>query len=61
MGLACLKGMGRWSGDPVCLWIAGSAGFRGMVPVEILQACAGMRGAAQWRSQAYIYEYNLVR
>jgi hypothetical protein len=32
----------------VCLWIAGLAGFRGMVPVEIVQACAGMKGMA-WR------------
>jgi hypothetical protein len=50
MGLACLKGMGWQSGDPAFLWIAGLAGFRDMVPVEILQACAGVRGAAQQRS-----------
>jgi hypothetical protein len=49
MGLACLKGAGQKSGDPVCLWIAGLAGFRGTVPVEIVQACAGLRGAAQQR------------
>jgi hypothetical protein len=25
------------------------AGFRGMVLVEIVQACVGMRGTAQWK------------
>jgi hypothetical protein len=44
VGLTCLKGVGQWSGDPVCLWIAGLADFRGTIPTEILQACAGMRG-----------------
>jgi hypothetical protein len=50
MGLVCLKGMSWQSGDPACLWIAGLAGFRGTFPVEIVQDCAGVRGAAQWRS-----------
>jgi hypothetical protein len=27
MGLACLKGAGRWSGDPACLWIPGLTGL----------------------------------
>jgi hypothetical protein len=46
VSLACLMGTGRQSRDPACLWIAGLAGFRDMVPTEILQSCAGMRGAA---------------
>jgi hypothetical protein len=46
----CLMGMGQQSGDPACLWIASFAGFRGTFPVEIVQACEGVRGAAQWRS-----------
>jgi hypothetical protein len=50
MGLVCLKGMGQQSGDLACLWIASLAGFRDMVPVEITQACAGMKVAAQQRS-----------
>jgi hypothetical protein len=43
MHLVCLKGAGQWSGDPACLWIAGLAGFRGTIPAEIVQACAGLR------------------
>jgi hypothetical protein len=50
MGLACLEVAGWQSGDPACLWIASLAGFRDMVPAEILQACAGVRGTAQQRS-----------
>jgi hypothetical protein len=42
MGLACLKGACWWSGDPVCLWIAGLAGFRGKVLAKIMQACADL-------------------
>jgi hypothetical protein len=49
VGLACLKGTGQRSGDCWCLWIAGLAGFRRTVPAEIVQACAGVRGAAWWR------------
>jgi hypothetical protein len=49
IGLACLKGVGQKSGDPACLWIASLAGFKGTFPVEIVQACAGMRGVAQQR------------
>jgi hypothetical protein len=49
MSLACLKSAGSRSGEPACLWIASLAGFRGMVPEEIVQACAGVRGAAQQR------------
>jgi hypothetical protein len=45
VGLACLKGVGQWSGDCACLWIASLASFRDMVLVEILQACEGMWGA----------------
>jgi hypothetical protein len=48
VSLVCLKGMGQWSGDPACLWIAGFSGCRGTVPVEIMQACAGMRGMSRW-------------
>jgi hypothetical protein len=44
MGLVCLKCTGWQSGDYACLWIAGLAGFRGMVPAEIVQAYAGVRG-----------------
>jgi hypothetical protein len=36
VGLVCLKGTGWRSGDPACL--------------EIVQACAGVRGTAQLRS-----------
>jgi hypothetical protein len=50
MVLACLKCSGRLYGDPACLWIARLAGFKGTVLVQIMQACAGMRDAAQWRS-----------
>jgi hypothetical protein len=25
----CLKGIGQWSGDPVCLWIPGLTGLEG--------------------------------
>jgi hypothetical protein len=49
VGLVCLKGTGQQSGDPECLWIACLVGFRGIVPMEIMQACAGVRGTAQWR------------
>jgi hypothetical protein len=31
------------SGDHACLWIAGLVGFKGMLPAEIAQACAGLR------------------
>jgi hypothetical protein len=44
------EGRGRWSGDHSCLWIAGLVGFRGMVLAEIVQACAGIRSMALWRS-----------
>jgi hypothetical protein len=46
IGLKCLKGAGQWSGHPVCVWIASLAVFKGMVPEEIMQACAWVRGAA---------------
>jgi hypothetical protein len=47
VGLACMKGVGQRSGDHSCPWIAGLAGFRGMVPAEIMQACVGVRGVGQ--------------
>jgi hypothetical protein len=50
VGLVCLKSTDQQSGDPACLWIASLAGFGSMVLAEIMQACAGVRGATQWRS-----------
>jgi hypothetical protein len=43
VGLVYLNGPGWWSADPVCLWIAGLAGFRDTVHAEIMQACACLR------------------
>jgi hypothetical protein len=42
--MVCLKDVGQRIGDHACLWIAGLTGFRGMVLVEIMQTCAGIRG-----------------
>jgi hypothetical protein len=41
-GLMCLKGAGWQSGDPVCLWIAGLAGFRGRFSETVL-GCASLK------------------
>jgi hypothetical protein len=49
IGQACQNGVGQQSGDHLCLWISGLAGFRGMVEAEIMQTFAGMRGVALWR------------
>jgi hypothetical protein len=41
MGLACLKGTGWQSEDPVCLWIPGLTGLGGMVKQNGDHVCVG--------------------
>jgi hypothetical protein len=46
MGLACLKGAGQWSGDPVCLWIPSLTGLGGVAQQNRDHVC----GSLAWQA-----------